>query len=97
MPAAGRRMTIGAIILVAVMLLVFFDPLTSALRWFVSTYGRLLAPFVNVTFTTGPFTEFGNFLVATWQWMGYVFITPIALAALIVIAIIYEAMETRWR
>ena len=91
-----RKATIGTILLVAVMLLVFFDPLVAALKWLVNAFAWLNAPFINAT-RTGPFSRFGGFASATWQWLGYVFTTPIALAAVIVISLIYEAMETRWR
>ena len=98
MSAQQRRFTVGTLILVGVVLLIAFDAVVAFFSWYVNAFGEAVRITKNVTQgNAGPFQEFANFLEQTWSWLAFVFSTPIAIAVIIVLSLIYEALEVRWK
>ena len=98
MSVNSRRFTIGTLLLVGLLLLVCFDTIVSLFSWLATAFGGAINVVENITQeNAGPFQEFANFLKSTWSWLAFIFTTPIALAVLIFISMLYEAFESRWR
>lgn len=93
-----ERWTIGKYILVVVVFLVAFDFVFAALKWFASMLQSALSSVASETGGyAGPFSVLVDFLNSAWGWLVFIFTNAISLAVIIVLSLIYEAMESEWR
>jgi len=95
--AAREGPSIGQFLLVALIFLFGFGTILSIFTWF---FGLLDAQLSQVKSLTGGERGRFGFLIDTlesaWGWFKYVFTTPMALAALIAIALLAWILEVRW-
>jgi len=89
--------SVGQFLLVALVFLFGFGTMLSMLTWLFGTLDSQLSQARDLT--GGERGHFGfliDVLESAWGWFKYIFTTPIALAALIAIALLAWVLEVRW-
>lgn len=92
-----KRYTIGKYILVGVMLLIIFEYIVLGLSWLFKVFDQSVETAKQTTSGGGDFHIFTSFLDSAWAWFVALFSSSLGIAALIIISLLREAMESRWR
>jgi len=91
------KVSLGQLLLIGLALLLGFNMVVAAVKWFVDTLDYQLSTVRNATGGSGGMlSTFTDFLEGLWGWLKYIFTNPMALAAVIAISLLALAMEIRW-
>jgi len=91
------KVSLGQLLLIGLALLLGFNMVVAAVKWFVDTLDYQLSVVRDATGGRGGLlSTFTDFLEGLWSWLKYIFTNPMALAAVIAISLLALAMEIRW-
>jgi len=93
----SEKYTIGRYVLVILALFIGFSYIVSLSSWYFGLIDDMVGYMQSVMGSGGVLSTFLGFLLNMLLWYIYIFETPIPLAVIIVIALVYEAFESRWR